>query len=391
MKNLGSILLLCFAFSIGNAQEVTVQSNHDQNADFTQYKTFTIVDRDDPNSQWNKGERSDMERSGTDARRQRTTGVTGGEGTTERDQRTQGTTTQDGERPGGTIGTTEGNRGVHTPDGPQGTGIQDQEHRDRGQGTTGTTERDQRTQGTTTQDGERPGGTIGTTEGNRGVHTPDGPQGTGIQDQEHRDRGQGTTGTQGTGVDQGTGTTDPNSPHRGTEGAINREQHTQQGQAQGQTQDHQRQGQVSGANQGATYGQGQGSDARTGMSKHGTADMNKKKKLKEAFKSEMEKQGFTYTEGADADLLVDFKVFEDEGTVNLGTPDNTYAAWGPHIGDRAQDVSINKGTVLVNMIDAEQGQLIYQAYVNMEGEGQKEEKMKEAISQIFEDFNTVRR
>ncbi|CAN5202526.1 hypothetical protein BH23BAC1_BH23BAC1_07690 [soil metagenome] len=363
MKNFGSILLLCFAFSIGNAQEVTVQSNHDQATDFNQYKTFTIVDRDDPNSQWNKGERSDMERTGTDASRQSTTGKAGGDKNKDKDRgttQTQGTTDQHRNQDTQAQGTTQG----------QGT---------QGQGT--------QTQGT--RDDERPAGTIGTTDGNRGVHTPEGPQGTGIQNRDQRtddtnnqgatdqDRNQGTQqqGTQQQGT-QGTRT--------GTEGAIDRESNQQQGQAQGQ-------GQASGVNQGAAYGQGQASDARTGKSKHGTADMNKKEKLKKAFKSEMEKQGFTYVEGTEADLLVDFKIFEEEGTVNLGTPDNTYAAWGPHIGDRAGDVSINKGTVLVNMIDAEQGQLVYQAYVNMEGEGKKEEKMKEAVSELFEDFNTVRR
>ena len=131
-----------------------------------------------------------------------------------------------------------------------------------------------------------------------------------------------------------------------------------------------------------------------------------KGKVKEAVKYELEARG--YEQASDnPDLLVNFQVLDSatEFTGYTGVyQDENY--WGPNemrkeaIGlapdaevrtaDNVQNYQLDKGTLMVHLVDAESGELIWQGYASgiMDGEiiDGKDDRVKEAVSLIFQTY-----
>ncbi|MDQ3394502.1 MAG: DUF4136 domain-containing protein [Bacteroidota bacterium] len=320
MKTLSSIIILCFALTFSNAQDVSINSDMDQNADFSKYKTFTMMDRDEAATGMDKDKHDKHDRA-------------------------KGETTGSGYGTQGATGATTGDDTMADTQEPKEGDISDEEAatRNKDQGLTGeqgTADSNQDMKSTDTEYNQNQTQTGTNTHSQTGTHTQ----------------------TQ-TGI--GTGTTDDNATVGNTEGSETVET------------------------------TGTDRDVNANKSTYGTSNENKshakmdKKQLKKAIKAEMESKGFTYTEG-EADLVVNYSVFDGESEFAMGQDLNKYSAWGPQIGQAQNDpLTIEEGTIVVHLVDAEQNQLVYQAFANGAAENgslQNEEKVKEVVSRIFDDI-----
>lgn len=132
-----------------------------------------------------------------------------------------------------------------------------------------------------------------------------------------------------------------------------------------------------------------------------------KSKIKEAVKYELEARG--YEQASDSpDLLVNFQVLDSatEFTGYTGVyRDENY--WGPNemrkdaiglvpeaevrSGENQRTYQLDKGTLMVHLVDADSGELIWQGYASgiMDGEviDGKEDRVKEAVSMIFQTYD----
>ncbi len=288
MKTFSSILILCFVFTFSNAQDIVVNAEAAPGANFTNYKTFSLVDRDDAST-------------GMDQHKDKT-------------DRAEGDRTGSGYGTQGATGTTDDQGMADTQETTDDQGMADTQETTDDQGMADTQE------------------------------TTDDQNMTGTEDT--RDRDQGTLGT--------TGTTDRDHDQNKAHKAHKDETTADRG----------------------TTGDYQKSHAKMG-----------KKKIKEAIKAEMESRGYTYTD-SNPDILVNFSVFDGASDYVMGQDQNTYSAWGPQIGQTDQ-VNIEEGTIVVHMVDAEQNQLVYQAYASGaadEGVIEDDQKVKELISRIFDEI-----
>lgn len=109
-----------------------------------------------------------------------------------------------------------------------------------------------------------------------------------------------------------------------------------------------------------------------------------RKRIKNAIKSEME--GRNYEMAEDADLLVNFHVVIEERTGYNTYPTFGYRYWGR---DNVQPYNYKEGTLIIDLIDREKNQLIWQGYTEgiVDKDPEKmEEKIRGAISVIFQEY-----
>ncbi len=124
-----------------------------------------------------------------------------------------------------------------------------------------------------------------------------------------------------------------------------------------------------------------------------------KLEVKKEVLSELESLGYDYVQSGDADLLVNFRVFdkdmEFQGWTGNFAEDNY---WGPFYlretsrqPDDAKTYYLDKGTILVQMVDIKQGILVWQGYAsgivkNAQFRDDERESIDEAVEEIFEKF-----
>jgi hypothetical protein len=136
-------------------------------------------------------------------------------------------------------------------------------------------------------------------------------------------------------------------------------------------------------------------DQRTGM-EEGMFFNNKrhKKTIKEAIETQLESRGFT-EDTENPDMLVSVRVIDQEEqlrTFNRRTGSGmgqSYLGQGP-MGGNAQMVEVEPGTILLNFMDAESGDIIWQGFASKaleEGDMRDEETIKRKIGAIFDQFN----
>ena len=109
-----------------------------------------------------------------------------------------------------------------------------------------------------------------------------------------------------------------------------------------------------------------------------------RKRIKNAIKSEMEGRGYAFTENPD--LLVKFHLVVEEKTGYTTYPSG-YSYWRR---DNVRPYNYKEGTLVIDLIDRKQNQLVWQGYtagiVNEKPE-KMEEKIRQAISLIFQEYN----
>lgn len=109
-----------------------------------------------------------------------------------------------------------------------------------------------------------------------------------------------------------------------------------------------------------------------------------RKRIKNAIRSEME--GRNYELAENADLLVNFHVVIEERTGYTTYPNFGYRYWGR---DNVQPYNYKEGTLIIDLIDREENQLVWQGYTEgiVDTDPEKmEEKIRSAISLIFQEY-----
>jgi hypothetical protein len=136
-------------------------------------------------------------------------------------------------------------------------------------------------------------------------------------------------------------------------------------------------------------------DERSGM-EDGMLFNNKKhkKSIKEAIETQLEARGFT-EDTNNPDVLITVRVTEREEQLRTfnrrsGTGmGQSYLGHGP-MGANAQMVEVEPGTILLNFMDAESGDIIWQGFASgalEEGDMRDEDTIKTKIGAIFDQFN----
>ena len=109
-----------------------------------------------------------------------------------------------------------------------------------------------------------------------------------------------------------------------------------------------------------------------------------RKRIKNAILSEMEGRNYEFAE--DADLLVNFHVVIEERTGYKTYPNFGYRYWGR---DNVQPYNYKEGTLIIDLIDREKNQLVWQGYTEGivdKDPSKMEEKIRGAISIIFQEY-----
>ena len=108
-----------------------------------------------------------------------------------------------------------------------------------------------------------------------------------------------------------------------------------------------------------------------------------RKRIKNAIRSEMEGRGYTFDEHPD--LLVNFHLVIEEKTGYATYP--SYSYWRR---DHVRPYNYKEGTLIIDLIDNRQNQLVWQGYTEgivHEDPEKMEEKIRTAISLIFQEYN----
>lgn len=120
-------------------------------------------------------------------------------------------------------------------------------------------------------------------------------------------------------------------------------------------------------------------------------DLIFKTMLRDAVSNEMASRGYTYTPTG-GDLVVNFRVFEQPA--ELKTMDNS-GYWGagesyPYNSNRFGEVKLDKGSILVQMIDRKKGVGVWQGYASGLTDGnvfdKNKDKVYSAVGAIFEKY-----
>ena len=109
-----------------------------------------------------------------------------------------------------------------------------------------------------------------------------------------------------------------------------------------------------------------------------------RKRIKNAIRSEMEGRGYTFAENAD--LLVNFHLVFEDKTGYTTYPSYGYSYWRR---DNIRPYNYKEGTLIIDLIDRKQNQLVWQGYTEgiMNEKPEKlEEKIRSAISLIFQEY-----
>ncbi|MBU6123363.1 DUF4136 domain-containing protein [Hymenobacter siberiensis] len=114
--------------------------------------------------------------------------------------------------------------------------------------------------------------------------------------------------------------------------------------------------------------------------------------VRDAVEHEMAAKGYTY-QPTGADLVVNFRSFDEPVEImsndNLGT--GYWASTEPYAYDSQQKVKLDKGSILVQMIDRAKGTAVWQGYASGLTDGNVFDKNKDkvyvAVGQIFKEYN----
>ena len=146
-------------------------------------------------------------------------------------------------------------------------------------------------------------------------------------------------------------------------------------------------------------------------------DMGLKKQIKSAIKHEMTALGYEEAT-TNPDILINYRIFEEpieveghenyfrdanywgDGEIKAGTvgvlPLNELGTTGSSVAggvNQNQKYYFDKGTILVQMVDAERGEVVWQGYASgilKDGHFDKTEKnVVKAISMIYGDYNSM--
>lgn len=121
-------------------------------------------------------------------------------------------------------------------------------------------------------------------------------------------------------------------------------------------------------------------------------DMLFKTMIRDAVEHEMVSRGYTYRPTG-GDLVVNFRTFDEPVEIasndNLGN--NYWASTEPYRYDEKRKVSLDKGSILVQMVDREKGTSVWQGYASGLTDGnlfnKNKDKVYVAVGQIFEQYN----
>ena len=93
-------------------------------------------------------------------------------------------------------------------------------------------------------------------------------------------------------------------------------------------------------------------------------NVSTRKMVKDAVETQMKAKGFAHKE-MDPDMLVNFVIIEEPTELRTYTPYNgfTYLNFGPK-SMKQKMVSVEEGTVLVNITDAQTGLMLWQGFVS---------------------------
>lgn len=109
-----------------------------------------------------------------------------------------------------------------------------------------------------------------------------------------------------------------------------------------------------------------------------------KKRIKDAISSEMEGRGYTIDE-TNPDLLVNFHIVIEEKTAYRSYPGYGYRWWQ----DDVQPYNYKEGTLIIDLIDDNKNQLVWQGYTEgivRDNPEEMEKSIREAISLIFSKY-----
>ncbi len=123
-------------------------------------------------------------------------------------------------------------------------------------------------------------------------------------------------------------------------------------------------------------------------------DLVFKTMLRDAVAHEMASRGYTYQQGS-GDLVVNFRVFEQP--TELRTNENLgQGYWGasePYIynSQRQGEVKLDSGSILVQMIDRQKGEEVWQGYASGLTDGnvfnRDKDRIYQAVGAIFDKYN----
>ncbi|MGK7397046.1 MAG: DUF4136 domain-containing protein [Candidatus Cyclobacteriaceae bacterium M3_2C_046] len=112
-----------------------------------------------------------------------------------------------------------------------------------------------------------------------------------------------------------------------------------------------------------------------------------KKRIKEAVASEMQGRGYEITE-QDPDLLINAHMVIEEKTEYQSSPTYSYRYWGP---DNIRVSNYKEGTLVIDLIDRDQKQLVWQGYytgtfLDAKEPEDKSRAIRDAVSLIFQKY-----
>ena len=119
-------------------------------------------------------------------------------------------------------------------------------------------------------------------------------------------------------------------------------------------------------------------------------DLELKKRIRDAVKSELEGRGYKYQRQA-PDLIVNFRVFDKPTTINGYTGyGTTYFGKELREPEDQKTFNVKAGSIVVNLIDVKTGQAVWRGLAsgitNGNGFDRDHNKIKQAVNLIFEKY-----
>ncbi|GAB2468360.1 hypothetical protein GCM10011375_30320 [Hymenobacter qilianensis] len=114
--------------------------------------------------------------------------------------------------------------------------------------------------------------------------------------------------------------------------------------------------------------------------------------VRDAVEHEMVSRGYTY-QPTGGDLVVNFRTFDEpvEITSNSNLGNTYWATTEPYAYNAQNKVTLDKGSILVQMVDREKGVQVWQGYASGLTDGnlfnKNKDKVYVAVGQIFNEYN----
>ena len=121
-------------------------------------------------------------------------------------------------------------------------------------------------------------------------------------------------------------------------------------------------------------------------------DLALKKRIRDAVRFAMEGRGYTYNRQK-ADLLVNFRVFDQPATIKgfTGYGTSYFGTGEVRSPEDATSFNVKAGSIILNLIDKKTGQVVWRGLAsgltNTNGFDRDENKIKQAINLMFENYN----